>query len=321
MRTRTWIGCLVLGLAAGMSAPARAFEARSGTFVADEACAATARIKDRTGEVLEPGAGYPLLGVNKEDATHYQIRLQGSGERWVPVACGHLQGGTDSGGPVTGPRPQYVLAVTWQPAFCQLHARKPECGSQTSDRFDATNFTLHGLWPQPRAKEYCGVSAALRDLDRPDSWDRLPPVELTAATRAALDEAMPGTQSSLERHEWLRHGTCYGTSQEEYVQDALHLLAQLNDSAVRTVLAGRIGGQITARQLAQAFDASFGPKAGQRVTMACERDGRRQLVVELRLSLAGEITPTTALGDLLAAAPEARQECAVGTIDPAGTHR
>ena len=55
--------------------------------------------------------------------------------------------------------------------------------------------------------------------------------------------------------------------------------------------------------------------------MACERDGRRQLVVELRLSLAGEITPTTALGDLLAAAPEARQECAVGVIDPAGTHR
>ena len=61
-----------------------------------------------------------------------------------------------------------MLAVTWQPAFCQLHARKPECGSQTSDRFDATHFTLHGLWPQPRAKEYCGVSAALRDLDRPD---------------------------------------------------------------------------------------------------------------------------------------------------------
>ena len=43
---------------------------------------------------------------------------------------------------------QYVLAVNWQLAFCETRSRLPECRSQTEDRFDASHFTLHGLWPQ-----------------------------------------------------------------------------------------------------------------------------------------------------------------------------
>ena len=76
-------------------------------------------------------------------------------------------------------------------------------------------------------------------------------------TRAALAVAMPGARSSLERHEWLKHGTCYGADPEEYFRDALLLLGQLNDSAVRGLLAGRIGGRITADQLAAAFDGEL----------------------------------------------------------------
>ena len=85
------------------------------------------------------------------------------------------------------------------------------------------------------------------------------------------------------------------------------------------MLAGRLGGAITADQLAQAFDASFGAGAGDRVTMACDRDGRRNLVVELRLSLAGEITEASRLGDLMTGAPEAPAECRLGLIDPVGS--
>ncbi|MGO7565546.1 hypothetical protein ACC754_41935, partial [Rhizobium johnstonii] len=29
-----------------------------------------------------------------------------------------------------------------------------------------------------------------------------------AETKTALAKAMPGTQSGLERHEWVKHGTC-----------------------------------------------------------------------------------------------------------------
>ena len=319
------IACAAAFAVIGNIPPAWAFEPRSGAFVAGRECVATTRIRDRAGVGIEAGASYPLLGANRAEATHYQIRLpRGGGDRWVVASCGRTlaqDGAGDDGGSVDPGRParEYVLAVSWQPAFCEGHADKPECASQTADRFDATHFTLHGLWPQPRSLEYCGVGAADRALDRPQTWDRLPAVELTDATRAALDTAMPGTQSSLERHEWLKHGTCYGSSQEEYFSDALLLLEQLNLSAVRGIMAGRIGGQVTAGQLAAAFDASFGAGAGRRVTMACDRDGRRKLVVELRLSLAGAITAGSRLDNLLAAAPEAPQDCMVGVIDAVGS--
>src|SRR5258706_166452 len=60
-------------------------------------------------------------------------------------------GGTADGGDA-------VFAVSWQPAFCETKPNKPECLSMTSDRFDATHLTLHGLWPQ--GADYCGISAA-----------------------------------------------------------------------------------------------------------------------------------------------------------------
>lgn len=325
MRATLPVVALVVGTLLVLASPVSAFEARQGWFVADSACGATIRIRDEGGAVLlEAGRSYPLLGANKPEPTYYQIRLAApAGDRWVPVGCGRTEvtcQGTGCGGGMPGPERsrEYVLAVSWQPAFCEGHAAKPECASQTGDRFDATHLTLHGLWPQPRSAEYCGVSGDVRSEDRPETWDRLPAVELTPATRAALDEMMPGTVSSLDRHEWIKHGTCYGATQEEYFTAALQLLGQLNASAVREVLAGRIGGEITSAQLRDAFDASFGEGAGERVTMACDRDGSRDLLVELRINLAGEITGSTALADLLASAATAPSECTLGRIDPVG---
>ena len=213
----------------------------------------------------------------------------------------------------------YVLAVSWQPAFCEGFAQLAECTSQSPDRFDASHLTLHGLWPQPRDAAYCGVDPALVALDKPPTWGELPAVSLSPPIRAELKQVMPGTRSALDRHEWIKHGTCYGPSPEEYFAESLSLLRQLNASAVRAVLAGRIGGEITADQLAAAFDASFGPGAGARVAMACREDGQRRLLVELKLHLAGEITAQSRLGDLLRAALPVAQECRDGQIDPVGT--
>ena len=185
------VGALVLS-AVGASA-ALAFEARDGVFVAENACVATVRIRDRVGEALEPGASYRLLGVNRTDATHYQIRLpDGGGDRWVPVACGRTQaagGGTVE--PGTGR--EYVLAVSWQPAFCEGHADKPECASQTEARFDASNLTLHGLWPQPRS-----ARLLRRRLRRAGSRS---PGHLASAARGRPRRGHPrGSRRSDARH-------------------------------------------------------------------------------------------------------------------------
>ena len=151
--------------------------------------------------LLEAGRSYPLLGANKPEPTHYQIRLAvPAGDRWVPVDCGRTevtcQGtGCDGGG---NPR-EYVLAVSWQPAFCEGHAAKPECASQTSDRFDASHLTLHGLWPQYEKgyPESCATS-----------------FQLAPQTVAKVLPIMPSPK--LIEHEWQKHGTCSGLSSEQY---------------------------------------------------------------------------------------------------------
>jgi ribonuclease T2 len=57
-------------------------------------------------------------------------------------------------------RTEYILAVSWQPGFCETHPNRKECAGQTSERYDATHFSLHGLWPM--RKSYCGVAADLQ---------------------------------------------------------------------------------------------------------------------------------------------------------------
>jgi ribonuclease T2 len=54
------------------------------------------------------------------------------------------------------------------------------------------------------------------------------------------------------------------------------------------------------------------------VTIDCREDGERRLVVELKLNLAGEITSSSRLADLLAAAPPVEPGCSSGLIDPVG---
>ena len=57
----------------------------------------------------------------------------------------------------------YVLAISWQPAFCEAMSTKARM--PLADQAAASmprNFTLHGLWPQPGTNIYCGVSRAER---------------------------------------------------------------------------------------------------------------------------------------------------------------
>src|SRR5215831_1138747 len=92
----------------------------------------------------------------------------------------------------------YVLALSWQPAFCEAHGSKPECQSQDNSRYDATHLVLHGLWPSVRGDrghnyEFCQVS---RDIqEKQDDWCAMPALELSAETQKLLSSRMPGVQS------------------------------------------------------------------------------------------------------------------------------
>tara|TARA_R110002020_G_scaffold414458_1_gene623927 strand:- start:155 stop:871 length:717 start_codon:yes stop_codon:yes gene_type:complete len=226
------------------------------------------------------------------------------------------QGGSGEG---NGKVPRdLLLAISWQPAFCDTHQSKTECRSQTSERFDADHFALHGLWPQPRGVEYCDVPARQKSDDKAGDWEKLPPVAVDATTRAEMEKAMPGTQSMLERHEWIRHGTCYQTSADEYFDDALAVLGKINASKVRELFAGAIGQTLDRDQIRAAFDQAFGAGAGERVRVSCSRDGKRQLIGELTIGLVGEITAEPDVSALIAAARPTDGGCNEGIVDAAG---
>jgi ribonuclease T2 len=210
---------------------------------------------------------------------------------------------------------QYVLAISWQPAFCETAPSRTECRTQTRDRFDAANFVLHGLWPQ--RMDYCRLpdTPALRD---DDPWRTLPAPTLAENTRKTLEQAMPGSQSYLDRHQWVKHGSCYGTDADTYFQHALFMLEAINASAVRDLFAENIGRRLTQKQIRAAFDTAFGRGAGQRVRISCEQDGNRYLITELTIGLTGAIRSPRDLPRLLQAARPTGGGCDAGIVDPVG---
>jgi ribonuclease T2 len=210
----------------------------------------------------------------------------------------------------------YTFAVSWQPAFCETEPGKPECRSLTADRYDADHFALHGLWPQD---DYCGVSPQLVDADTYDPRRTLPDVDLSDATRKSLDRAMPGTQSLLERHEWLMHGTCSGVSAETYFTRAIALLDELNASPVRDFFAGSVGQRISAEEIREAFDMAFGNGAGFRVRIDCADDGPRTLIAELRIRLYGDVMGPTSFRSVINRATPGSGGCSYGEIDRPGS--
>jgi ribonuclease T2 len=318
---------------AGMAVAAGVASAQvklDGSFVAAKDCPAVQSIKKRTnpGNVsITNGQSYKLLGKNREQASHYWISVPGAvpEQRWVEVDCGSANGGVVAAPTSAKPmRPAqaggdfYILALTWQPAFCEAHSDKKECKFASADAYEAKNFALHGLWPQPRSNVLCGVSVADKVADDNHRWESLPVPQISGATKVALDKVMPGTQSFLERHEFIKHGTCYPASADQYFKDAARLVEAVNASPVQALVSANIGKTIKTADLRAAFDAGFGAGAGVRVRVACDRDKDRLLITEITIGLKGDIPGGAALGELMLASTPTDAGCPAGVIDPAG---
>jgi len=322
----TAIATIFLVLAA-FASPAQATISLDETLKATDNCEALKSIREHKnpGNVkLTTGNRYQVIGKNKEDETHYLLKMDDvSYNRWVEKSCGKIDGKNGS--------IEYVLALSWQPAFCETGAGrgKPECEkleSRGSNSFAASNFTLHGLWPQqdfdPADNKpgtgrnnslYCGVSSQQRKLDENYKWKELSAIGLTEAKVTELKKFMPGVASELHRHEWYKHGTCYSDTPEEYYNESLALQAQINNSQVRDLFANNIGNYIAADEIRQAFDKSFGSGAGDRIKIDCSNSGN---IEELKINLAGTIETSSKISDLLSnASPVTEDSCNGGQVD------
>src|SRR5262245_251529 len=120
-----------------------------GSFVAGENCSAVQSIRKQSNPVaVEAGHSYQINAANTEAASHFLIIVPGATpeRRWAPIGCGKREGGRPvdqatalepqlDGGQAQdgkkGERTQYVLAASWQPAFCETKPDKVECQTQT----------------------------------------------------------------------------------------------------------------------------------------------------------------------------------------------
>lgn len=92
----------------------------------------------------------------------------------------------------------YVLSLSWSPSYCE--AEGGDANRQQCDGGRSYAFVVHGLWPQFQRgfPENCPVE----DRDVPNS------------TLRTLYDIMPS--AGLIRHQWRKHGSCSGLSQDDY---------------------------------------------------------------------------------------------------------
>jgi ribonuclease T2 len=100
----------------------------------------------------------------------------------------------------------YVLSLSWSPNYCATNGSqdKQQCAGNRR-----LGFVLHGLWPQ---------------------FNRGWPSNCTReALNPSIQRQFPDLypNSSLYNHEWSKHGTCSGLSQQQYHQLAADLKAEV----------------------------------------------------------------------------------------------
>jgi ribonuclease T2 len=206
---------------------------------------------------------------------------------------------------------QNILAISWQNSFCQLHQHKKECKTMQKGDFASSHFVLHGLWPQPYNNQYCNVSKKEVGMDKNKQWNRLSKLELTSEVRDELKKYMTGYSSNLHLHEWIKHGTCYGTDANRYYKDAIELLKQVNNSKVQKLFEKNIGKVIKLKEIRDVFDSEFGVGAGNSVVMNCQKG----LITELWLYIG---SGSDKLNTLLKRRTPKKSRCLRGKVDEVG---
>lgn len=197
----------------------------------------------------------------------------------------------------------YKLAVSWQPAFCESHRGKPECKITDNTVYQASNFTLHGLWPNKRE---CGTNYGLcGQYKQPvKSFCDYEPIPMKSETVKILSEVMPSVAkgSCLDRHEWYKHGTCQTDwNADQYFATASRLVKEFNAQGIADFMSKNIGKTVKTNQFLNVVDKSFGKNASKRLSLGCDRDGN---LVDVFINLPKQIPENVALAELIQQAPE-----------------
>lgn len=112
----------------------------------------------------------------------------------------------------------YVYAYSWTPGFCN-NQNYPGCKNPLP--YWRTNFTIHGLWPQYATNGYpasCTTEAFDMNIPQEVGMDRI--IQYWPDVQYDINN---DSYDSFWQHEWSKHGTCSGLSQQDYFNQALEL--------------------------------------------------------------------------------------------------
>ncbi|BDM62884.1 ribonuclease T(2) [Shewanella sp. NFH-SH190041] len=284
----------------------------SGQFIATKPCPLYQSKNKRTNpgnEQTAAGQQYrirEMLGKpNQPQWLRIDTQANQSPLRWVAADCGTVNGlshnKADTGSKTSasscstkGKQDSYILALSWQSAFCELGGRhKAECQAlRKHPQMPAGNsFTLHGLWPNQRScgsqYGYCG-----QVKHKTGGFCDYPALDLRGDVRSQLDEVMPSAKfgTCLQRHEYWKHGTCMSDNPAQYFAQAITLTQQVNQSAfVSEFIHEHKGRKVTRDEWNRAFDASFGSGAHRKVKLQCKRGMLTEIQLQLPASLTGTL--------------------------------
>lgn len=119
----------------------------------------------------------------------------------------------------------YVLSMSFQPEFCHQHRKEHFPGCESPLDFWRGSLTLHGLWPE----DYDGSwpSSCTNEKFDPKTVEDLGPERFyrlwpnVKATNHDGNGDNGNARYSFWEHEWTKHGTCTGLTQDEYFDTAL----------------------------------------------------------------------------------------------------
>jgi len=210
----------------------------------------------------------------------------------------------------------YVLAMSWQPAFCITKPDKPECKGKeftNNNLHSANNFSIHGLWPN---RTGCGQDYGFCNPDRQQekSFSDYPDVNMSPQTRDFLKELMPSlkAQSHLERHEWYKHGTCSGMDEDDYFTLVGKLVEEFNSYPFMTTLRGNGESAIgttksidlddlkkqidTDERLGNGLPKGLGAGVSSSLIFVCKKSKKGEpFLVEIQLNLKSTLTKDSTL--------------------------
>ena len=204
-----------------------------------------------------------------------------------------------------------LLVLSWHNTFCETHSNKKEC---KRDGGDAKNhLVLHGLWPQPRNREYCGLSSKIKQLDKSKRWNALPKLDLKPNVLELMQKYMPGVQSNLQRHEYYKHGSCYSKDVNSYYSNALSLTKEI-DSTIGDYLRENIGKKVKTIKIKMLAAKAYGKDIKNKIAVKCK--GR--VLSEIWISTKGKGND---IKSLIKNAKPIRSNCQEAIVDAPGKFR